>query len=180
MRPLNVIIRLFIYQYYLIVAIVLITIIALLTAKTQSIKMEHLLAGVASVLTFVIALNRESVDHHRARRKFFCSYNKRYDELNSMLNEIVTAESDNKLTKGSLEPQHTNNLNDYFNLCSEEYHGFKDGDVDIDVWCQWCVGIKQYLDKSKIIHALFIEDTKKGSFYGLTREIVMKYASKAK
>lgn len=74
-------------------------------------------------------------------RDLFREFNKRFDDINESLNEIVHAYSDSRLE--------TKIIQDYLNLCSEEYLWKKKKRIPKSVREAWEAGIIDYLKKSQ-------------------------------
>ena len=123
-----------------------------------------MLASSSGSLSFFYFFQKQKLDEIRLMKELITDFNRRYDKLNEKLNCI--------LRKGDEEPsleldQHARaTLNDYFNLCAEEYL-FKDlGYIDPQVWNAWYRGMEIYF-KDRRICALW-EQEEKGSYYGFT------------
>jgi len=69
-------------------------------------------------------------------------------------------------------------LNNYFNLCSEEYLLYSKGYIYPEVWQSWCSGMSYYL-KNKRVRDKWNEEEKGNSYYGLTLDIIEKQRKQA-
>ena len=93
--------------------------------------------------------------------------------MNATLNEIRAND------KGELKKKHRETLDDYFNLCAEEYLYFKKGYIDKEVWQAWCNGMWFFLQNERIRKA-WEDEEKTGSYYGLTTSKIRNYSSASK
>lgn len=106
--------------------------------------------------------NQSDIASHQLQKELFAEYNKRYDVLNGYLEKITKHESmeylmnDHPLEYSFLR----NKLNDYFNLCAEEYYWFKNGRIDEDLWKSWEVGMNAWYDNHPIIQEAWKEEYK--------------------
>ena len=68
-------------------------------------------------------------------------------------------------------------LLDYFNLCGEEHFYYSQGLIPRSVWKAWCRGMSQYLDDPSVAQ-LWQEEQARGSYYGLTFEVIVSGANR--
>lgn len=108
----------------------------------------------------------------RLQKELFSEFNKRYDELNDYLLEITDTECTDMSILKLIKPDRYDllryKLNDYFNLCAEEYYWYKKGRVDEDLWKSWEVGMNSWYNNHAIIKEAWKEEYKKfgcQSFY---------------
>jgi len=105
----------------------------------------------------------------RLEKELFTEFNKRYDELNECLEEITSDFS-------SIQDLHNfergkylrYKLNDYFNLCAEEYYWSQKGRIDAKIWKAWEIGMNSWYTKYPIIQEVWKEELKEfkpQSFY---------------
>lgn len=116
-------------------------------------------------LFYIIANHKIIKD--QSFRDLFREFNKRFDDINESLNEIVHAYSDSRLE--------TKIIQDYLNLCSEEYLWKKKKRIPKSVWEAWEAGIIDYLKKSQKIKDHFVDEYKRGhdkSYYGFLSYIL--------
>lgn len=69
--------------------------------------------------------------------------------------------------KGKLSTDEENTLNDYFNLCGEEFLFYRKGYIYPEVWQAWHNGMKFYLDKDHRVKEHWEREKKAESYYGL-------------
>lgn len=108
-----------------------------------------------SVLGSTIIFNRSQskIAKHRLQKDLFGEFNKRYDILNGYLEKITKYDSLEELMdkKPNKYPFFRNKLNDYFNLCAEEYYWYKNDRIDPDLWQSWEVGMNAWYNNHAII-----------------------------
>ena len=95
-------------------------------------------------------------------------FNRRYAGLNERLQLLIAG--DDPLTKWDRTL-----LEDYFNLCAEEYFYYTHGIIDPPVWRAWCRGILQYLHDDRIADFWHHEEAT-DSYYGLTLKRILSGA----
>ena len=121
---------------------------------------------IATGVSISIGLRQYNIENDRMFKELFTSFNTKYDEkFNDVLNII-----DNKFNskKGyKLSPKKILILNDYLNLCAEEYLWYKKGRIDEDAWKSWEVGMKYYLNIPVIYEFISNQINQKDSYYGL-------------
>jgi hypothetical protein len=105
-------------------------------------------------------LQKQQLEELRLFERLFADFNRRYAELNERLQLLVA--DDDPLTKRDRAL-----LEDYFNLCAEEYFYYTHGIIDPTVWRAWCRGILQYLHDDRIADFWRHEEST-DSYYGLT------------
>lgn len=118
----------------------------------------------AAIIAFVAFVQRQQIEEMRIFMQLFKDFNARYDELNEGMNAIAEGSPANPLSK-----EETNLLNDYFNLCAEEYLCFRKGFIQPEVWTAWRNGIKCFLRHERI-GKRWREEARAGSYYGLESE----------
>ena len=92
----------------------------------------------------------------------FEKFNSRFDTLNDNLNIIA----ENKLLPDGITADSV--IQDYVNLCSEEFLAFTEGLVSQTVWESWRNGISFYLKSDAILQIFTREKSRaSNSYYGL-------------
>ncbi|MCA9997922.1 MAG: hypothetical protein KDE56_19315 [Anaerolineales bacterium] len=124
---------------------------------------------IGSSLSFFYVVQKQKLEELQTFKQLFTDFNKRYDSMNEKLNEIVKAET--------LKDCHHDILNDYFNLCSEEYLYYRKGHVYGEVWKAWCNGMLYYLADDKISQK-WKDEQNQNSYYGLTLEEIKRGSRK--
>ncbi|QYJ96527.1 hypothetical protein K0J45_13385 [Shewanella alkalitolerans] len=116
---------------------------------------------VGTYLSAMYFVQKQKLEETKLFREIFAECNKRYDELNDKLNEIIRSSEESELTSDQ-----KNLLDDYFNLCGEEYFYFQEGYIYPDVWESWMNGMKTIINTPKIKRH-WIKESESGSYYGL-------------
>ena len=125
---------------------------------------------VASGIAAAHFMQRQRLEELTLFQRLFGDFNARYDRLNDDLQGIV------------VDPRHLTDadrskLLDYFNLCAEEYFFFSQGLVPRSVWKAWCRGMLEYLDDTRVAQ-FWQSEQARGSYYGLTHEIIARGANR--
>ena len=122
-------------------------------------------------VSFYYVVQKHNLEQTQAFKDLFTTFNKRYDNLNNRLNKIVREPVNKELTE-----QELNVLNDYFNICGEEYLYYRKGIIYKEVWRAWCKGILYFLDNERIRSFWAEEEKNNDSYYGLTTQEIRKAA----
>lgn len=101
-------------------------------------------------------------------KELFTEFNEKYARQND---DILDIKSNKKI---GLDKRNKI-LDDYFNLCAEEYLFYKEGRIHNEVWGYWCRGMKEHLSND-IIKAYWDDAQKENSYYGLTTAVIDKGA----
>ncbi len=116
-------------------------------------------------ISFFYFFQKQKLDEIRLMKELITDFNSRYDNLNEKLNDILLRKGDEEPSM-ELDQNARATLNDYFNLCAEEYL-FKDlGYIDPQVWKAWYRGMEIYFKDRRICELW--EQEEKGSYYGFT------------
>ncbi|GAA4230635.1 hypothetical protein GCM10022291_01240 [Postechiella marina] len=104
--------------------------------------------------------NQSDIANHQLQKQLFGEFNKRYDVLNGYLEKITKYESLEHLKKNKPNkyPFLRNKLNDYFNLCAEEFYWYNKGRIDEDLWKSWEVGMNSWYNNHEIIREAWKEE----------------------
>ena len=85
------------------------------------------------------------------------------------MNDIEYKTKENKNYKLTISESKL--LNDYLNLCAEEYLWFSKGRIDNSVWQSWENGMKYYLNIPSIKGFVKEQELQKDSYYGLFEKL---------
>jgi hypothetical protein len=130
-------------------------------ANPEMMKAEVWIGVLGTCVAFYFGLLRQWLDHDKMFKELFSEFNMRFDALNGDLNEIVNQRKPNNKEESDV-------IQDYLNLCAEEYLWYKTGRIEKEVWEAWRLGMQYYIDKSYKIKLHFSkEKAYKGSYYGL-------------
>ncbi|MFD0993173.1 hypothetical protein [Tenacibaculum geojense] len=104
--------------------------------------------------------NQLEIANHQLQKQLFSEFNQRYDVLNDHLEKICKFNSLEELQSKKPKKYNflRNKLNDYFNLCAEEYYWFKKGRIDKDVWLSWEKGMNSWYANYPIIREAWEEE----------------------
>jgi hypothetical protein len=125
-------------------------------------KPEIWLSILGAYSAIYLGLLKQWMDHDKMFKELFLEFNHRFDKMNEDLNAIVRGDnvSEGKTKEAVIQ--------DYINLCSEEYLWYKIGRIDKEVWDAWKKGIEYYYRNSTDIKAIFNrEKAESGSYYRL-------------
>lgn len=153
--------------WYIVLSLLLIIIVFLIRAHQTEINLLVSSAGIA--LSFIYFTQKQKLEEIKLFKDLFTEFNKRYALQNEKLSDI-------KSNKNKIAPDERNKiLDDYFNICAEEYLFFKEGRIHNEVWGSWCRGMKEHLSND-IINAYWEKAQKENSYYGLISEVIEKGA----
>jgi hypothetical protein len=104
--------------------------------------------------------NQSEIANHQLQKELFGEFNKRYDVLNDYLEKITKYQSLEHLMdkKPNKYPFLRNRLNDYFNLCAEEFFWYKNTRIDEDIWQSWEAGMNFWYNNHPIIREAWKEE----------------------
>ncbi len=120
-----------------------------------------LLTIFGTLLSFVYFIQKQQLDEAKFSNELFIRFNQRYDEMNERLNHIK-----NKSVSELLESHEIDTLNDYFNLCGEEYLFYRRGYIYPEVWKSWVAGMKIFHEDERI-QKLWSKELNTESYYNL-------------
>jgi len=127
---------------------------------TKNLTFDSLLPILAATLSALYFLQKQKLEELKTFREIFEACNERYREMNEKLDQIMA------ITKGSLDENEQKTLNEYFNLCAEEYLYFSRGYIFPEVWRAWYNGMKYYLENPRI-RKFWDTESSTDSHYGL-------------
>ncbi len=131
--------------------------------------------ALAAILFWIYEHRKEKLEKAKAFRELFNEFNKRFDKLNKKLNKIREA----SLNGTTLPKKYEATIQDYLNLCAEEYLWSTEkyrSLIDCKIWSSWLEGIDYYLAAPLIKDYFRIELTGSAqkSYYGLAQELEKK------
>lgn len=135
-------------------------VIILLAPALSAITYVSLIPAAAAISTMYFGFIKYWIDSDLMFKSLFKEFNERFDELNENLNNIVVNQS--------IKGERTKNqiIQDYLNLCAEEYYWFSQGRIPEPVWNSWLKGIKIYLLVPEIKNLFKSELQYESSYYG--------------
>lgn len=159
---LNIRIKYYLHRFhYLIVGgIILASLVTsiLLSRNGDDWKIVWPIIGAAISLIYII--EKQQLDEAQLFRQLFTDFNSRYDKMNEGLNRLL--DKNEGFTK-----EDEDLLNDYFNLCGEEYLYYRNGYIYPEVWESWVKGMHYYYSKDSRIGNLWDKELANDSYYGL-------------
>ena len=155
------------YIFALLIALILAGLWIYYSARTRE-DITLAITVVGGIISFFYVVQKQQLEELQTFKELFSDFNKRYDERNEQLNKMAGKKPDIPLTESEL-----GTLNDYFNLCSEEYLYYTKGYIYPEVWEAWCNGMKYFLEDERIRNKWLVEE-KTNSYYGLTLERILK------
>ena len=122
-------------------------------------------------------LSRE-LSNDNLQKQLFTEFNSRYDNMNDIIQFVLDfskedsvkfLESKNDEGFGDYNKAFIKfKINDYFNLCAEEYYWYSKKRIDDRIWNSWKKGMDDIYNKSEIIRKQWQEEIKNDgwkSFY---------------
>ena len=162
--------RNFIFTHYWLITLFLLLIalpMTIYTSKDGSLP-TNLATVCGATLGLVYFVQKQRIEDIQVFERLFTSFNSRYGAMNENLQRIVAGRPLVDCEPGDV-------LDDYFNLCAEEYLFYQQGHILQSVWRSWCRGIETYL-QSPTIESYFNIEIQRDTHYGLTREVIRRYA----
>jgi hypothetical protein len=125
-----------------------------------------LIGLIVAYVSYKYNRNSSKMEDDRLSKELFTEFNKRYDKINHSLHKIEKECKD--LKDLGKNPKLESKLNDFFNLCAEEYYWYKKGRIDEFIWNAWSDGMNDWYNGVEIIKdAWDVEIEKRGckSYY---------------
>ena len=132
-------------------------------------KPEMWVGVIGSMVAIYFGLLGHWMNHDKMFKELFLELNARFDKMNEDLNAIVNKQP---IKSGRSSDQV---IQDYLNLCAEEFLWYSMGRIEDDVWTSWKRGIDYYLQKSEDVKNYFVnEKAFNQSYYRLFDELKLK------
>jgi c-di-AMP phosphodiesterase-like protein len=152
-------------HYLIIIAAIVIAIIFVSTTDINVVDYINIPVGLIGIILSIIYFSqKQKLDEIKLFKELFHDFNERYDSLNGKLFKLKNSTSEITTDENEV-------LDDYFNLCSEEYLFFKEGRILQEVWGSWCRGMIEHLKNEKI-ESYWNLAQKENSYYGLTTQVI--------
>lgn len=118
------------------------------------------------IITYAFNKKNTRLAKHKMQKELFTEFNSRYDKLNSDLNYITSLsyESFKTFDLGQESIRQRGIINDFFNLCAEEYYWYSKKRIPKRVWISWEKGMNDIYNKSEIIQKLWEEECQNEGF----------------
>jgi hypothetical protein len=153
----------FFSNYWWLLTLAILGLAVIIVFLLPSIDVKLLVTLLGTFLPLFYFLQKQRLEEIRLFREIFEECNGRYDNMNEKLNTIVDAPNPNNK---SLASEELMILNDYFNLCGEEYLYYCQGYIFPSVWKAWYKGMQYYIENPRIAD-VWAEERKSESYYGL-------------
>lgn len=159
------------FKHYVIIVFLvflLSIVISILTVKTDAnlLSQSATFAGIG--LSAIYFVQKQKLEEMKLFKELFTEFNERYACQNEHLSDI-------KSNKNIDSDERDKILDDYFNICAEEYLFYKEGRIHNEVWGSWCRGMKEYLSND-VINTYWEKAQSENSYYGLNTEVIEKGA----
>ncbi len=162
--PMGVKLKRLLFKYYVVVLVLaFLAFLAILVLDPNARNNPSVpITALGGLVSFYYFIQKQQLDELTLFKDLFNDFNGRYDNLNQSLNAIAQGDENAPLTL-----EEVNQLNDYFNLCGEEYLYYALGYIYPNVWQAWRNGMMTYL-KHKRIRDHWGKEQSSNSYYGLT------------
>ena len=118
-----------------------------------------LAAIIVSIISIYYYWHSKKMEYDRMMKDLFKEFNARYDKINRSLHEIE--KKCKNLKDFENHPKLEYRLNDFFNLCAEEYFWYKKGRIDNTIWNAWHDGMNDWYHGVDIIKEAWEAEIKK-------------------
>ena len=115
-------------------------------------KPEMWVGVIGSMVAIYFGLLGHWMNHDKMFKELFLELNARFDKMNEDLNAIVNKQP---IKSGRSSDQV---IQDYLNLCAEEFLWYSMGRIEEDVWTSWKRGMDYYLEKSEEVNNYFVNE----------------------
>jgi len=133
----------------------------------NKLQVEGFIGICVTILSLIYTFNTSYFDNKKIFKELFDSFNTKYDSMNEGLNELVNdfknLNKENKFR--ALNKEEKKLINDYLNLCAEEYYWFTRGLIDKEVWNNWFAGICYFLKQDFYREKIIKEKKEPDSYY---------------
>lgn len=117
---------------------------------------------IVAYVSYKYNINSSKMENDRLSKELFKEFNERYDKINHSLYKI--SKDCKNLNDLENSPKLENKLNDFFNLCAEEYFWYKKGRIDENVWTAWEDGMNDWFDNVQVIRDAWDVEIKKRGY----------------
>lgn len=123
---------------------------------------------VAVALGFCYFSQQQKLAEVTIFKQLFTEFNARYNSANEQLATITDSID-------TLTPELRQVIVNYINLCAEEFLFRSEGCIPDEVWCSWCRGMLEYIEKEPF-RSVWEAECSKSCYYGLTRQVIVEGA----
>lgn len=135
-------------------------------------NLELIVALFGVFVTLVYNYNSNNISRKSLLNELFIKFNDRYDRFNEKLNKktLIVPDKNNSTTSDEAF-----SIDDYLNLCAEEYYWYTNWIIPKYVWLNWSEGMHHFLVNKKYKDFLEIEKAlKSNSYYDFFECDIMK------
>ena len=165
-------IRSYVFRHYSwLIPLAWVTAVCVLVAisKPENVP-TNIVAAAGVALSLIYFIQKQSLEELELFERLFTRFNERYCRLHDQLPGVV-GEGVNPVITSEQQVA----LDQYFNLCAEEYLFYSQGCILPVVWRSWCRGMLWYLSHDPI-HDVFQREVRHDSHYGLTLPVIERGA----
>lgn len=127
-----------------------------------NIEPTYLVGIIAIIITFFYNYHSKKMEHDKMNKELFKEFNSRYDKINHSLHKI--SKECKNLKDLEKNPKLEYKLNDFFNLCAEEYFWYKKGRIDKSIWLAWEDGMNDWYNNVAVIKEAWEAEVSKRGF----------------
>lgn len=125
---------------------------------SEAVIVSGVLGSFGLAITFFYNHQSRKLANDKMEKELFTEFNARYDQLNDYLFEIqTTCKTIDDLEKN---PKLKYKLNDFFNLCAEEYYWTKKNRISREIWLAWFDGMNDWYKSVPIIRQAWENEIK--------------------
>jgi hypothetical protein len=145
----------------------MVTFVSIYLVHPKILDSSLLFSLIGAVLALAYFSSQQSLAEKRYARDLFHDFNKRYKSINNDLSDIISTHP-KELTK-----DHKKSLDDYFNLCAEEWLMYAEGAINPRVWTSWLMGMRFYYQDERI-KEYWDSELLSGSYYDFSPDLLIK------
>ena len=130
-----------------------------------------IISAVALFITWRYNIKSRELANDKMMKEIFLESNARYDGLNDFINLILSLKTEEEIRnfynlnedekiKGISKSLILYKINDYFNLCAEEYYWKQKNRIDEIIWHSWYLGMNKIYNDSIIIQSMWMDECK--------------------
>ncbi|NDP28241.1 MAG: hypothetical protein GZ087_12565 [Flavobacterium sp.] len=129
---------------------------------SDAVLISTVLGGCGLLITLIYNYKNTQLANHKMHKELFTEFNKKYDTLNGDLNYICSLSKGFFLEfdMGEDSRRLQTVINDFFNLCAEEYYWSREKRIPKRVWKSWEKGMNDIYNQSEIIRHYWDEECK--------------------
>ena len=125
----------------------------------EAVIVSGILGAFGLFITLFYNGQNRKLSNDKMERELFTEFNARYDVLNDHLYQIQ--ESCKTLQDLDDNPYLKYKLNDFFNLCAEEYYWKKKKRISDGIWLAWSEGMNDWYNSVPVVQLAWQYEIKK-------------------